>query len=118
MALQFPIVMSSPIAALSFAVLITVSLGSVSAKVGATLAPLPIFALILVSNMLTLYCSNLCKNLITRLMSNVQMHSISFLIAHDTGSAHNAAYIVAGVSGFGCISVDYTFQLSNFIEQR
>lgn len=48
-ALQFPIVMSSPITALGFAVLITVSLGSVSAKVGTTLAPLPIFALILVS---------------------------------------------------------------------
>lgn len=48
-ALQFPIVMSSPITALGFAVLITVSLGSVSAKVGTVLAPLPIFALILVS---------------------------------------------------------------------
>lgn len=52
-ALQFPIVMSSPIAALGFAVLITVSLGSVSAKVGTTLAPLPIFALILVSEIRT-----------------------------------------------------------------
>lgn len=48
-ALQFPIVMSSPITALSFAMLMTVSLGSVSAKVGTILAPLPIFALILVS---------------------------------------------------------------------
>lgn len=47
-ALQFPIVMSSPITALGFAILITVCLGSVSAKVGTTLAPLPIFALILV----------------------------------------------------------------------
>ncbi|XP_031622871.1 adenylate cyclase type 2 isoform X2 [Contarinia nasturtii] len=46
-ALQFPIVMSSPITALGFAMLITVCLGSVSAKVGTTLAPLPIFALIL-----------------------------------------------------------------------
>lgn len=49
MALQFPIVMSSPITALGFALLITISLGSVSAKVGTVLAPLPIFALILVS---------------------------------------------------------------------
>lgn len=48
-ALQFPIVMSSPITALGFAVLITVSLGSAAAKVGTVLAPLPIFALILVS---------------------------------------------------------------------
>lgn len=49
-ALQFPIVMSSPLTALAFAILITVSLGSVAAKVATTLAPLPIFALILVSN--------------------------------------------------------------------
>lgn len=48
-ALQFPIVMSSPLTALGFAVLITVSLGSVAAKVATTLSPLPIFSLILVS---------------------------------------------------------------------
>lgn len=60
-ALQFPIVMSSPVTALGFAILITVSLGSVSAKVGTILAPLPIFALILVSIQLYFYPSfSLC----------------------------------------------------------
>lgn len=47
-ALQFPIVMSSPVTALGFAILVTVSLGSMAAKVAPTLSPLPIFALILV----------------------------------------------------------------------
>lgn len=51
-ALQFPIVMSSPITALGFAALITGALGTVSTIVGQTLAPLPLFALILVST----YC--------------------------------------------------------------
>lgn len=41
--------MSSPLTALGFAALITVSLGSMAAKVAPTLSPLPIFALILVS---------------------------------------------------------------------
>lgn len=49
LALQFPIVMSSPITALGFAALITGALGTVSTVVGQTLAPLPLFALILVS---------------------------------------------------------------------
>lgn len=48
-ALQFPAVMSSPLTALGFAALITCSLGTVAAVVGETVAPLPLFALILVS---------------------------------------------------------------------
>lgn len=48
-ALQFPVVMSSPVTALGFAALITCSLGTVAAVVGGDVAPLPLFALILVS---------------------------------------------------------------------
>lgn len=48
-ALQFPVVMSSPLTALGFAALITCALGTVAAVVGGTVAPLPLFALVLVS---------------------------------------------------------------------
>lgn len=48
-ALQFPVVMSSPVAALAFAVVTTASLGTVATVVGGTVAPLPLFALILVN---------------------------------------------------------------------
>uniref|UniRef100_A0A2M4AD02 adenylate cyclase n=1 Tax=Anopheles triannulatus TaxID=58253 RepID=A0A2M4AD02_9DIPT len=46
-ALQFPAVMNSPLAALSFAILTTGTIGAISTFVGAQLAPLPLFALIL-----------------------------------------------------------------------
>ncbi len=49
LALQFPVVISSPVAALSFAILTTASLGTVATIVGGTFAPLSMFALILVS---------------------------------------------------------------------
>ncbi|KAJ6645300.1 Adenylate cyclase type 2 [Pseudolycoriella hygida] len=50
LALQFPVVISSPVAALSFAFLTTASLGTVAAIVGGTFAPLSMFALILIWN--------------------------------------------------------------------
>lgn len=50
LALQFPVVISSPVAALAFAILTTASLGTVATIVGGTFAPLSMFALILVSN--------------------------------------------------------------------
>lgn len=46
-ALHFPMVMNSPLAALSFAMLTTGTIGAVAIAVGAELAPLPLFALIL-----------------------------------------------------------------------
>ncbi|XP_058066441.1 adenylate cyclase type 2 [Anopheles bellator] len=46
-ALQFPVVTNSPLAALSFAILTTGTIGAISTFVGAQLAPLPLFALIL-----------------------------------------------------------------------
>lgn len=49
LALQFPVVISSPVAALAFAFLTTASLGTVATIVGGTFAPLSMFALILVS---------------------------------------------------------------------
>lgn len=48
-ALHFPVVMNSPLAALAFAMLTTGTIGAVAIAVGAQLAPLPLFALILVS---------------------------------------------------------------------
>ena len=48
-ALHFPMVMNSPLAALSFAMLTTGTIGAIAIAVGAQLAPLPLFALILVS---------------------------------------------------------------------
>ncbi|XP_058119078.1 LOW QUALITY PROTEIN: adenylate cyclase type 2 [Anopheles coustani] len=47
-ALQIPAVMNSPLAALSFAILTTGTIGAISTFVGTQLAPLPLFALILV----------------------------------------------------------------------
>lgn len=52
-ALQFPVVMSSPVAALAFAFVTTASLGTVATVVCGTVAPLPLFALILVSGLNT-----------------------------------------------------------------
>ncbi|XP_058174640.1 adenylate cyclase type 2 [Anopheles ziemanni] len=46
-ALQIPAVMNSPLAALSFAILTTGTIGAISTFVGTQLAPLPLFALIL-----------------------------------------------------------------------
>ncbi|XP_055628937.1 adenylate cyclase type 2 isoform X2 [Toxorhynchites rutilus septentrionalis] len=46
-ALHFPVVMNSPLAALAFALLTTGTVGAVAIAVGAQLAPLPLFALIL-----------------------------------------------------------------------
>ncbi|XP_058835255.1 adenylate cyclase type 2 isoform X3 [Topomyia yanbarensis] len=46
-ALHFPMVMNSPLAALGFALLTTGTIGAVAIAVGAQLAPLPLFALIL-----------------------------------------------------------------------
>nr|XP_029713545.1 adenylate cyclase type 2-like isoform X1 [Aedes albopictus] len=46
-ALHFPMVMNSPLAALSFAMLTTGTIGAIAIAVGAQLAPLPLFALIL-----------------------------------------------------------------------
>lgn len=54
LALQFPVVISSPVAALAFAFLTTASLGTVATIVGGTFAPLSMFALILVSNSMDL----------------------------------------------------------------
>lgn len=135
-ALQFPIVMSSPIAALGFAVLITVSLGSVSAKVGTILAPLPIFALILVSEIRTWrYCFRI---IYTSFNSNQQRRlnterdyaqngkcqnlfgciSLLFFSEIEKGCSHNASHIVASISGFGCNPLDNPFWFSNPIEYR
>uniref|UniRef100_A0A1B0EYW1 Uncharacterized protein n=2 Tax=Lutzomyia longipalpis TaxID=7200 RepID=A0A1B0EYW1_LUTLO len=47
-ALQFPAVLNSPLAALGFAILATVCLGAAATFVGGHVAPLPLFALILV----------------------------------------------------------------------
>lgn len=47
-ALQFPAVLSSPFAALAFAISTTATLAFLSVIVGGTLAPLPLFAVILV----------------------------------------------------------------------
>ncbi|XP_055692723.1 adenylate cyclase type 2 isoform X3 [Lutzomyia longipalpis] len=46
-ALQFPAVLNSPLAALGFAILATVCLGAAATFVGGHVAPLPLFALIL-----------------------------------------------------------------------
>ncbi|GAB0089440.1 Adenylate cyclase [Sergentomyia squamirostris] len=46
-ALQFPAVLNSPLAALGFAILATVCLGAVATFVGGLVAPLPLYALIL-----------------------------------------------------------------------
>lgn len=48
-ALQFPAVLSSPVAALLFAIVTTFSLGTIAAITGGELAPLPMYALFLVS---------------------------------------------------------------------
>lgn len=48
-ALQFPAVLSSPVAALAFAIVTTFSLGTIAAITGEELAPLPLFAVFLVS---------------------------------------------------------------------
>lgn len=48
-ALQFPAVLSSPAAALAFAIVTTFSLGTIAAITGDELAPLPMYALFLVS---------------------------------------------------------------------
>ena len=48
-ALQFPAVLHTPWAALGFSVLTTATVGTISAIVGGPVAPLPLFALILVS---------------------------------------------------------------------
>lgn len=47
--LQFPAIMSSPLAALSFAACFTAVLGSTATIVGDEIAPLPLYALIVVS---------------------------------------------------------------------
>lgn len=47
-ALQFPAVLSSPAAALAFAIVTTFSLGTIAAITGDELAPLPMYALFLV----------------------------------------------------------------------
>lgn len=60
-ALQFPVVMSSPVAALAFAFVTTASLGTVATVVGGTVAPLPLFALILVCIKFSLMCNNYCR---------------------------------------------------------
>lgn len=132
-ALQFPIVMSSPITALGFAVLITVSLGSVSAKVGTILAPLPIFALILVS---TSFARSIDRVLHFRCSCFDQFQSTTKFIERDyahengemsemgfviiflslyvvSGCAYDASGIVASVGGFSCDFVDYSFQFPN-----
>lgn len=56
-ALQFPTVLNSPFAALAFAIVTTGSLGTAAAIVGGHIAPLPLYALILVkySYILCLY---------------------------------------------------------------
>ncbi|XP_017466015.1 PREDICTED: adenylate cyclase type 2 isoform X2 [Rhagoletis zephyria] len=46
-ALQFPAVLSSPVAALAFAIVTTFSLGTIAAITGEKLAPLPLFAVFL-----------------------------------------------------------------------
>ncbi|XP_058980052.1 adenylate cyclase type 2 isoform X1 [Musca domestica] len=46
-ALQFPVVLSSPSAALAFAIVTTFSLGTIAAITGEELAPLPLFAVFL-----------------------------------------------------------------------
>lgn len=51
-ALQFPAVMNYPLAALAFAAIITATLGTVATIVGGPVAPLPLFALILVYDFL------------------------------------------------------------------
>lgn len=51
-ALQFPAVLSSPAAALAFAIVTTFSLGTIAAITGGELAPLPMYALFLVSESL------------------------------------------------------------------
>lgn len=48
-ALQFPAVLHTPWAALAFSVVTTGTVGTISAIVGGPVAPLPLFALILVS---------------------------------------------------------------------
>ncbi|XP_046807359.1 adenylate cyclase type 2-like [Lucilia cuprina] len=48
-ALQFPAVLNSPVAALAFAIVTTFSLGTIAAITGEELAPLPLFAVFLVS---------------------------------------------------------------------
>lgn len=53
-ALQFPAVLSSPAAALAFAIVTTFSLGTIAAITGGELAPLPMYALFLVSESLWL----------------------------------------------------------------
>lgn len=47
-ALQFPAVLNSPVAALSFAVATTFSLGTIAAVTSEELAPLPLYAIFLV----------------------------------------------------------------------
>lgn len=66
LAIQFPIVMSSPIAALLFAAVTTCALGTAATVVGGVIAPLPLFALILVSITCTFYIFslNLCLKFI------------------------------------------------------
>ena len=49
LALQFPFIMSSPLAALTFAIITTGIVGAIAVVVGGQLAPLPLYALILVS---------------------------------------------------------------------
>lgn len=58
-ALQFPVVMNSPVAALAFAFLITASLGTVATVVGGTVGPLPLFALVLVSGFYFIFLWNM-----------------------------------------------------------
>ncbi|XP_020716800.1 adenylate cyclase type 2 isoform X2 [Ceratitis capitata] len=46
-ALQFPAVLSSPVAALAFAIVTTFTLGTIAAIIGGKLAPIPLFAVFL-----------------------------------------------------------------------
>lgn len=91
-ALQFPVVMSSPVAALAFAFVTTASLGTVATIVGGVVAPLPLFALILVG---------------------FQVLSVILLLYSPfcAGSSHDATNFLARLCRTGCAPLDYSSEL-------
>lgn len=112
-ALQFPIVMSSPLTALGFAALITVSLGFVAAKVASSLAPLPIFALILVSFVRKLTFKKTNWLWICTCVWFMKCILIYVLL----GCSHNASDFMASISCFGWHSINHPLWIANRVDQ-
>lgn len=89
-ALQFPPVLNSPMAALTFAILTTLVLGVTATVTADSLAPLPLYALLLVIR------QQQQQQQITMLLY------FEIIISSFSGNTYHAAHLLANIRDFGC----------------